>query len=313
MVVLQDSWVIPYGTYKAIGLMRDFEIDFEISYHTDKPEVEIIMHRYFQDVKRYPGVSVEEEEELCIRIRKGDNDATEKLITANLRFVISVAIQYQGYGLSLPDLISEGNLGLVNAARKFDDTKGFKFISYAVWWVRQAIIRALEENARIVRLPMNRVMAIRKITNATALLEQKYEREPAETEIAEYLGIDPQEVEFANQLKEPQVSLDQPVVVRNEELSLYDVIQTENIPPPDSRMIKESLNKNIRMALNSFSGQEAAFITLAYGLGNSIPYELTDIAYMFDLSCERVSRIIKNGIHKLKRYSKIHPSLLATD
>lgn len=286
--------------------------DLKITYLPDKQEDEII-YRYFRDIKRHPRVSAEEEGELFIRIKKGDNDALEKLITANLRFVISVAKQYQGYGLSLADLISEGNIGLVDAASKFDDTKGFKFISYAAWWVRQAIIRALEENTRTVCLPMKRLMAIRKITNAIALLEQKYEREPTETEIAEYLGIDRYMVAFDNSIKEPQVSLDMPVVVQDEEISLYDVIQTENIPPPDRHLIEESLDTDVHTALQTLTGREAKFIALAFGLNNSIEYEFGDIAYMFDISRERVNRIVKNGIYKLREFAKKHPSLFAAN
>ena len=193
-----------------------------------------------------------------------------KLTKANLRFVVSVAKQYQNKGLSFSDLINEGNYGLVKAARRFDETRGFKFISYAVWWIRQSIMQAISEQTRIVRLPLNRISSIKKITRAGSQLEQEFEREPTETEIAEFLDLTEAEVNTANRIKNRQVSFDKPVTGSSDnEFSLYDYVQTGNIPAPDSDIMKESLNINIHRALNKLSSKEAVILTMYFGLFNS--------------------------------------------
>ncbi|MFW5831943.1 MAG: sigma-70 family RNA polymerase sigma factor, partial [Prolixibacteraceae bacterium] len=209
--------------------MRQLKITQQITQRTGDS-----VNRYFQEVSKYPMVSPEEETELTIRIKKGDQAALEKLVVANLRFVISVAKQYQNQGLSFSDLINEGNIGLVKAARKFDETRGFKFISYAVWWIRQSITQAISENTRVVRLPLNRQSAINKVKKAANFLEQKYEREPSDEEIAEHLELPMEEVNYIKSIKKHQVSFDQPLSPGDDsDFSLYDVVHTESLLAPD--------------------------------------------------------------------------------
>jgi RNA polymerase primary sigma factor len=246
-------------------------------------------------------ITAEEEVELSVRIRNGDADALDKLVVSNLRFVISVAKQYQNQGLSFPDLINEGNLGLVKAAKKFDETRGFKFISYAVWWIRQSIIQAISDQTRIVRLPLNRLSSINKITKAIPYLEQEFEREPTDAEIAEYLDLTKDEVKRANDIKKRQVSFDKPILNDGDnEFSLYDFVQTGNIPSPDSNAMTESLVTNIKRALTKLSKREAAILTMTFGLFNTPIYSLHDIALEYNMSSERVRQIRSRGLLKLK-------------
>ncbi len=246
-------------------------------------------------------ITADEEVELSIRIREGDEVALQKLVVANLRFVISVAKQYQNKGLSFSDLINEGNFGLVKAAKRFDETRGFKFISYAVWWIRQSIMQAISEQTRIVRLPLNRLSSIKKISKAGSHLEQEYEREPTETEIADFLNLSEDEVNVANKIKSRQVSFDKPLTSANDnDFSLYDLVQTGNIPAPDNDIMKESLDINIHRALNKLNPKEAAILTMYYGLFSSPVYSLSDIALVYDTSKERVKQIRNRGLNKLK-------------
>lgn len=259
------------------------------------------VNRYFQEINKYPMVTAEEEVELSALIRNGDTDALKKLVVANLRFVISVAKQYQNQGLSFPDLINEGNLGLVKAAKRFDETRGFKFISYAVWWIRQSMIQAISDQTRIVRLPINRLSSINKIKKAIPYLEQEFEREPTDTEIAEYLDLPSDEVILANTIKKRQVSFDMPLSQdNNDEFNLYDMVQTGNIPSPDNDIMKESLATNITRTLSKLSEREATILIMSFGLCGTPAYSLNDIALKYSMSSERIRQIRSNGLGKLK-------------
>jgi RNA polymerase primary sigma factor len=280
--------------------MRQLTITKQITQRTDES-----INRYFQEINKYPMITAEEEVELAVRIKNGDDEALEKLVLANLRFVVSVAKQYQNMGLSFPDLINEGNYGLVKAAKRFDETRGFKFISYAVWWIRQSIIQAIANHTRIVRLPLNRISSINKIKNAIPYLEQEFEREPTDTEIAEHLDLTGEEVNIANKIKKRQVSFDMPLSENNDsDFSLYDVVQTETIPAPDNEIMKESLDTNINRALNKLTNKEAAIITMSFGLFGTPIFSLNDIAFKYNMSSERIRQIRNTGIFKLKNLLK---------
>jgi len=257
-------------------------------------------------------ITAEEEVELMGRIRKGDQPALEKLVTANLRFVVSVAKQFQNQGLSFPDLINEGNVGLVRAAGKFDETRGFKFISYAVWWIRQAIIQAITEQTRIVRLPLNQVSSINKIIRAIPYLEQSLEREPTDSEIAEYLDLSDDHVENANRIRKRQISFDMPISREGEsDLSLYDVIASENHPAPDHFLIDESLALNIARALKKLPGRESEVLVMSFGLFGNPVLTQTDIAEHFGMTPERIRQIRHNGLEHLKKLLSGSKSLFA--
>jgi RNA polymerase primary sigma factor len=276
--------------------MRQLKIKKQITQRTEDS-----INRYFQEINKYPMISTDEEVELTIRIRSGDLIALDKLVVSNLRFVVSVAKQFQNQGLSFSDLINEGNLGLVKAAKKFDETRGFKFISYAVWWIRQSIIQAISEQSRIVRLPLNRISSINKISKAIPHLEQEFEREPTSSEIADYLELSNEDVTLANILKRKQVSFDVPLTQDNEnDFNLYDVIQTGNVPAPDNNIMKESIMINTSRALNKLSKREAVILTMSFGLCNTPIYSLREIAVINNMSSERVRQIKNKGLIKLK-------------
>ncbi len=280
--------------------MRQLKITKQITHRNEET-----INRYFQDISKFPMVTAEEEVELSVRIRKGDELALNKLVAANLRFVVSVAKQYQNRGLSFSDLINEGNLGLVKAAKRFDEKKGFKFISYAVWWIRQSITQAISEQTRVVRLPLNRVSSITKIVRAIPYLEQEFEREPTDEEIAGYLKLTDEKVEVANQMKKKQVSFDKPLTNDNsEDSSLYDVIQTGNIASPDESLMQESLVINMQRALSKLSQREASILTMSFGLGNTPTHSLHYIAAKFDMSSERIRQIRRAALLKLKKLLK---------
>ncbi len=287
--------------------MRQLKISRHITQRTDES-----VTRYFQEIGKYSMITAEEEVELTIRIRNGDEDALEKLVVANLRFVISVAKQFQNQGLSFSDLINEGNIGLVKAATKFDETRGFKFISYAVWWIRQAIIQAISEQTRIVRLPLNRLSSINKISKAIPYLEQEFEREPTDAEIAEYLEMTDNEVKIANKIKTRQISFDKPLSQGgNDEFNLYDLVQTGNIPSPDEDIMKESVVTNINRALNKLSKREAMILSMSFGLCDSPIYSLQEIAMRYNMSSERVRQIRSQGLLKLKLLLEKNSAFLA--
>jgi len=280
--------------------MRQLTITKQITQRTEES-----INRYFQEINKYPMITAEEEVELAVRIKNGDGKALEKLVLSNLRFVVSVAKQYQNMGLSFPDLINEGNYGLVKAAKRFDETRGFKFISYAVWWIRQSIIQAIANHTRIVRLPLNRISSINKIKNAIPYLEQEFEREPTEAEIAEHLDVTGEEVNIANKIKKRQISFDMPLSYDDDrEFSLYDKVQTGSFPSPDDSSMKASLVTNINRALGKLTNREAAVLTMSFGLFGSPNYSLHDIAVKYGMSSERVRQIRTSGLYKLRNLLK---------
>lgn len=277
--------------------MRQLKITQQIT-HRDENSVNL----YFQEVNKYDMVGVEEEVELTIKIRSGDDDALRRLVEANLRFVISVAKQYQNQGLSFADLINEGNVGLVKAARKFDETRGFKFISYAVWWIRQSIMQAISEQTRVVRLPLNRLSTMKQISKATSHLEQQLEREPSNIEIAEFLDINNELISENNKLKNRQVSFDKPLSLNGEsDACLYDLIATDNFPSPDSELVSDSMKINLSRAIKKLTTREAEIINLSFGLNNKPSYSLHEIGCYFNMSSERVRQIRSAGLLKLKK------------
>jgi len=276
--------------------MRQLKINKQI---TRREEASI--SRYFLELNRYPMISAEEEVVLARRIREGDEEALEKLVLANLRFVISVAKQYQDRGLSLPDLINEGNLGLVRAARRFDETRGFKFISYAVWWIRQSMIQAISNHTRIVRLPINQLSRISKIQKAIPQLEQTFEREPTQEEIAGFLDLTDAEVNQSHHIQKRQVSLDSPITNESDnDFSLYDVIQKENLPSPDNGLLRESDEINIHRVLSKLSERESGIITRSFGLYGEKVHSLNDLAMEYQMTSERVRQIRSTALGKMK-------------
>ena len=249
-------------------------------------------------------ITAEEEVELAVRIKQGDDDALEKLAKANLRFVVSVAKQYQGQGLSLPDLISEGNLGLIKAAKRFDETRGFKFISYAVWWIRQQILQSLAEQARIVRLPLNKIGSINKINKAFAKLEQEYERPPTAHELADMLEMTLEEVKSSMSNTGRHVSMDAPLREGDDSGSMMDVMKNDETPSPLESLMTDSLKNEIERSLGSLSGREADVIRYYFGLAGNQPHTLEEIGQKFDLTRERVRQIKEKAIKRLKHTSR---------
>jgi len=261
------------------------------------------LDKYLQEIGKVDLLRPEQEIELAIRIKKGDKNALELLTKANLRFVVSVAKQYQNQGLSLGDLINEGNLGLIKAAKRFDETRGFKFISYAVWWIRQSILQALAEQARIVRLPLNRVGALNKIGKAYSNLEQEFEREPNATELANELDMDVNEISDALKISGKHISMDAPFS-QGEENRLLDIIENDDQPTPDFSLMNESLKAEIDRALSSLSEREAEVIKLYFGLNKEHSLTLEEIGERFNLTRERVRQIKEKAIRRLRRASK---------
>ncbi len=257
------------------------------------------MDKYLNEIAKIKLITAEEEVSLARRIHKGDLEARDCLINANLRFVISVAKQYQNLGLSLADLINEGNLGLIEAAQRFDETRGFKFICYAVWWIRQGIIYALAKQSRIVRLPLNRISIINKIKKIIAELEQKYEREPSVIEITQALELTPADVTSAIKNAGRYISLDAPLV-QGEEENMYDVLLNEDASCPDKELLTDSLRKEIDRALNKLTPREADIIRFYFGLNGNHAHTLTEIGEEFNLTIERVRQIKAKSIIKLK-------------
>jgi len=261
------------------------------------------LDKYLQDIGKEELITTDEEVILAQRIRTGDQLALEKLCKANLRFVVSVAKQYQNQGLSLGDLINEGNLGLIKAAKRFDETRGFKFISYAVWWIRQSILQALAEQSRIVRLPLNRVGALNKIGKAYSSLEQEYEREPSPAELAKELEMDVNEVSDALKISGRHVSMDAPFV-QGEENRLLDVIENDELPAPDYYLMSESLKVEINRILSTLSDREEEVIKLYFGLNKEHSLTLEEIGEKFNLTRERVRQIKEKAIRRLRHASR---------
>ena len=267
------------------------------------------LDKYLQEIGREELISVSEEVELAQRIKKGDQAALDKLIKANLRFVVSVAKQYQNQGLSLPDLINEGNLGLIRAAQKFDETRGFKFISYAVWWIRQSILQALAEQSRIVRLPLNQVGSLNKITKEMARFEQENERRPSTEELAQRLDMSVDKISDAIQVSGRPISGDAPFV-EGEDNSLLDVLANDDSPMADADLNKESLSKEVDRALKQLYDREREILKMFFGIGCQ-EMTLEEIGAKFDLTRERVRQIKEKAIRRLKgQKSKLLKSYL---
>ena len=255
--------------------------------------------KYLHEIGKVELLTAEKEVELAKRIKKGDQQALDTLIKGNLRFVVSVSKQYQNQGLSLPDLINEGNLGLIKAADRFDETRGFKFISYAVWWIRQSILQALAEQSRIVRLPLNKIGSINKINKAFSKLEQQYQREPTIDEVAKLMETRPEMIEDSMNFSSIHVSMDAPL--RNEEANnMYDVMLNDDSPSPDNQLINSSLRKEIERSLSTLGEREAEILRCYFGLNGNHPHTLEEIGDEFGLTRERVCQIKEKAIKKLK-------------
>ena len=261
------------------------------------------LDKYLQEIGKVELITAEMEVELAQRIKAGDQVALEKLTKANLRFVVSVAKQYQNQGLTLPDLINEGNLGLIKAAQRFDETRGFKFISYAVWWIRQSILQALAEQSRIVRLPLNKIGSINKINKAYATLEQEHERAPSANEIADNLEMGENDVKESMRNSGRHVSMDAPLV-EGEDSNLYDVLNSGDSPNPDDDLMQDSLRTEIERSLATLTPREGDVVRLYFGLAGAHAMTLEEIGEKFDLTRERVRQIKEKAIRRLKHTSR---------
>ncbi len=263
------------------------------------------LDKYLQEIGKVELITAEEEVDLAKKIKQGDNRALEKLTKANLRFVVSVSKQYQNQGLSLPDLINEGNLGLIKAAQRFDETRGFKFISYAVWWIRQSILQALAEQSRIVRLPLNKIGSISKINKTFAKLEQEFEREPTAHEIALVLEITDNDVKETMKNAGKHVSMDAPLVSGDENANtMLEILANEDGGSPELALLNESLRREIERALSTLTQREADVLRFYFGLDGSAPLSLEEIGQKFDLTRERVRQIKEKGVRRLKHTSR---------
>ena len=261
------------------------------------------LDKYLQDIGKEELITAEEEVELARRIKQGDHNSLEKLIKANLRFVVSVAKQYQNQGLSLPDLINEGNIGLIKAAKRFDETRGFKFISYAVWWIRQSIIQAAAEQSRIVRLPLNQIGSLNKIRKATSKLEQQYQRLPTTYEIADLMELPEYKVDKAMTISKKYISVDAPIHP-DDDTKFLDIYLNEDSTATDSILMRESLHREIQRSLSTLTDKERDVINLYYGIGLNNGLTLEEIGEKFDLTRERVRQIKEKAIRRLKHTSR---------
>jgi RNA polymerase primary sigma factor len=279
--------------------MRQLKISKSIT-NRESPSLE----KYLQEIGKVELISTEEESRLAVLIRRGDQAALDRLTKANLRFVVSVAKQYQNQGLSLPDLINEGNVGLIKAAHRFDETKGFKFISYAVWWIRQSILQALAEQSRIVRLPLNKVGLTSKISKAYTQLEQQFEREPTPEELAELLEMDSQEISATMGIGGRHVSMDQPIM-DGEDGTLIDIMANSNAENADNELVvNESLRTEIERSLNTLTSRQREVVLFFFGIGLESPLSLEDIGRRYNLTRERVRQIKDKAIEKLQSVSQ---------
>jgi len=261
------------------------------------------LDKYLQDIGKEELITADEEVQLAQKVKQGDQLALEKLVKANLRFVVSVAKQYQNQGLSLPDLINEGNLGLIKAAKRFDETRGFKFISYAVWWIRQSILQALAEQSRIIRLPLNQVGSLNKIKKATSKLEQEFERTPSAEEIAEKLEMPDYKIDAAKKITTRYISMDAPLT-QDDETKFLDVFVSEESSHTDDTLMRESLAREIQRSLATLTKKERDVINLYYGIGMPHGLTLEEIGAKFDLTRERVRQIKEKAIRRLKHTSR---------
>lgn len=261
------------------------------------------LDKYLQEIGKVDLITAEMEVDLAKRIRAGDQIALEKMTKANLRFVVSVAKQYQNNGLSLGDLINEGNVGLIKAAMRFDETRGFKFISYAVWWIRQSILQALAEQSRVVRLPLNRVGSLNKLHRAFSELEQKFQREPSVEELADLMDVTIEDVESSMRVSGRHLSIDAPFV-QGEENNLLDVLQSDNPITPDSKLLNDSLKKEVDRALSTLTVRESEVITCYFGLNGISPMTLEEIGDRFQLTRERVRQIKEKATRRLRNVAQ---------
>lgn len=259
---------------------------------------------YLHDIGRVELITAQDEVTLAQRIRNGDQEALDKLVRANLRFVVSVSKQYQNQGLSLPDLINEGNIGLIKAAQRFDETRGFKFISYAVWWIRQSILQALAEQSRIVRLPLNKIGAINKINKTMSKLEQDLEREPSYEEVSEVLEMVPQDISDTMRNQSRHLSMDAPIGNNEDGGSLYDLLKNESSQNPDKYLLTESLQLEIFRSLSTLTEREADVVKLFFGLSGKHAHSLEEIGERFGLTRERVRQIKEKAVRRLKHGSR---------
>ena len=262
------------------------------------------LDKYLQEIGKVELINSEEEVQLAIKIRAGEQAALERLTTANLRFVVSVAKQYQNQGLTLPDLINEGNLGLIKAAQRFDETRGFKFISYAVWWIRQSILQALAEQSRIVRLPLNKIGAINKINKTFSKLEQFLEREPSYDELADALDVLPEDISDTLKNNNRHVSMDAPLSTSEEGGNMYDLLENKDVISPDRELLTDSLRLEIERSLSTLTGREADVVRLYFGLSGGHAHSLEEMGEKFDLTRERVRQIKEKGVRRLKHGSR---------
>lgn len=278
--------------------MRQLKISQQITKRESKS-----LEKYLQDVSKEEMITAEEEVELAIKIQNGDELALNRLVRANLRFVISVAKQYQNTGLTLEDLINEGNLGLIEAAKRYDHTKGFKFISYAVWWIRQSILKAAADNSRTIRLPHNRLGEIQKISKAANEFEQKNERTPTADELSDLTEMDVAKVEMSLKMSKKQVSIDAPMSNDDDNNSLVSVLENSDTPDPSDSLLQESLSQDLERTLSYLKGMEAEVIRLFYGLGGTSEMTLEEIGNTFGLTRERIRQIKERGLRRLRRVS----------
>ncbi|MUH36167.1 RNA polymerase sigma factor RpoD/SigA [Zobellia amurskyensis] len=278
--------------------MRQLKITKQITNRDTKS-----LEKYFQEISKIDLITAEEEVELTRRIREGDQIALNTLVNANLRFVVSTAKQYQGSGLRLSDLINEGNIGLVKAAKRFDETRGFKFISYAVWWIRQAILSAISEQARMVRLPLNKIGEIGKIKKVYSSLEQSHQRPPSAVEIARELDMSASQVKMAMKNSGKHLSMDAPFQ-EGESSNLYDVVKSQDATSPDANMMIDSLRMDINQALKTLPSRESEIVKLYYGIGERNPKSLSEIGELFDITRERVRQIREKAIRILRNKSQ---------
>lgn len=278
--------------------MRQLKILKQVT-NRDTPSLD----KYLHEIGKVDLITAEEEVELARRIKLGDNKSLERLIKSNLRFVISVSKQYQNQGLSLQDLINEGNLGLIKAALRFDETRGFKFISYAVWWIRQSILQAIAEQARIVRLPLNKIGSINRINKTFSKLEQRFEREPSIQELAEAMEVAPDDIKESLKSASRHVSMDAPLL-QDEEGTLYDMLLSKDTPSPDKGLLTESLRKEIERSLSTLTYREANIIRLYFGLNGKHQHTLEEIGEEFNLTRERVRQIKEKAIKRLKNVTR---------
>ena len=278
--------------------MRQLKITKQITNRDTKS-----LEKYFQEISKIDLITADEEVELTKRIREGDQIALNKLVNANLRFVVSVAQQYQGSGIRLSDLINEGNVGLVKAAKRFDETRGFKFISYAVWWIRQSILQAMSEQSRMVRLPLNKIGEISKIKKVYSYLEQSHQRPPSAVEIGRELDMSATQVKVAMKNSGKHLSMDAPFA-EGESSNLYNVVQSKDATSPDDKMMEDSLKTDIDQVLKTLPNRESEIIRLYYGIGEGTPKSLSEIGELFDITRERVRQIREKAIRILRNKSR---------